>query len=351
MKYKVGDKVRVKSLEELQRYYPRTITGSIHGPINTVTKNMQKLCGTIVTIDTVNRICYSIKEYTCSWYDWMFENILYTIEDFKNGKVICEMDGTLEEKKAVLLAAYSRTESTYLISERVKYYWTKNHYHWCNTNNIDNENLPVQSVKLFYKQLNQQTMSDQITILKKDFKELYDAACSTWKEKFNQQLAQDPFGDTISFSQDSLKIMRKACTMDQLVIFSKLFPICKVTNMKQWSDLGRIGGYFVTDNATVSRYQEVSNIATNKNVFATKEQALSSLAMSQLSQLLKDLGNECDVDWSNPDLIKYTIGNHSNEIKGCTTYNNYYFLAFRTEKIRDEFMNTHMELIRQYFML
>lgn len=67
MKYKVGDKVRIRSdLKE-------TMNNAIYGV--SVNSEMVKLAGKMVTIDHVNKKIYTIKEYGFAWTDEMFECI------------------------------------------------------------------------------------------------------------------------------------------------------------------------------------------------------------------------------------------------------------------------------------
>lgn len=67
MKYKVGDKVRIRSdLKE-------TMNNAIYGI--SVNSEMVKLAGKMVTIDHVNEKIYTIKEYGFAWTDEMFECI------------------------------------------------------------------------------------------------------------------------------------------------------------------------------------------------------------------------------------------------------------------------------------
>lgn len=68
MKYKVGDKVRIRSdLKE-------TMNNAIYGI--SVNSEMVKLAGKMVTIkDIINEKIYKIKEYDFAWTDEMFECI------------------------------------------------------------------------------------------------------------------------------------------------------------------------------------------------------------------------------------------------------------------------------------
>lgn len=65
MKYKVGDKVRVRSdLKNVDSY-------KIYG-VGT-NKEMERMAGKIVTIDSVGSDCYKVKECNYVWTDKMFE--------------------------------------------------------------------------------------------------------------------------------------------------------------------------------------------------------------------------------------------------------------------------------------
>lgn len=77
MKYKVGDKVRVKSLDWYNAN--KNKGGFIKGNEETFVDEMSKLCGEIVTIEYIrNSKFYIIKEdkNKYSWEDWMFEEIM-----------------------------------------------------------------------------------------------------------------------------------------------------------------------------------------------------------------------------------------------------------------------------------
>jgi hypothetical protein len=75
MKFKVGDKVKVRSLEDLKSNY-RVDRDGIYGPYNCVSSDMQKLCDRVVTIQQIKMGHYNLSEdkRSYSWYDWMFED-------------------------------------------------------------------------------------------------------------------------------------------------------------------------------------------------------------------------------------------------------------------------------------
>lgn len=85
---------------------------------------------------------------------------------------------------------------------------------------------------------------------------------------------------------------------------------------------------------------------THKNIRATKEQAEASIAMAQLSQLMKVYN-----DWREPDYSratrKYVICFEDEEIKIDYFFTISKFLTFKTPEIRDEFLENFRELIEK----
>ena len=80
MKYKVGDKVRIKSLDWYNKHtndYGNVVCGNLC--FNSCNKHW---CGKIVTIETVHRDCYLVKENDAYWNDIMIEGLVE--EEVKN---------------------------------------------------------------------------------------------------------------------------------------------------------------------------------------------------------------------------------------------------------------------------
>lgn len=119
---------------------------------------------------------------------------------------------------------------------------------------------------------------------------------------------------------------------------------------KPWNDLKLIDGYYIETGAGITAIYKVPSLDNNKNLFATEKQAKSALAIAQLSQLMKALGDECDVDWNTP-VYKFCIERHQNTIQDNGYISTYQFLSFKTQSVRDKFMEFHIDLIKQYFML
>lgn len=122
--------------------------------------------------------------------------------------------------------------------------------------------------------------------------------------------------------------------------------------MKSWEDLRYITGYWMTGyGSMVHEDINLPCIQEHKGLYATEKQIKSAYAMAQLSQLMKDLGSECEVDWGERNRNKYVINRQYYKLHTTTADRTYHFLAFRTPEVRDAFLEKHEELIKQYFML
>jgi len=115
---------------------------------------------------------------------------------------------------------------------------------------------------------------------------------------------------------------------------------------KSWEDLETIKGYFVERWSKVEDVESTFCKETEKNIFATKEQAEASIAMAQLSQLIKVYNDGWVPDW-NDDEFKYCIYFIGNNIGKENLRNSRTFLSFKDEEIRNLFLENFKELIEQ----
>lgn len=74
MKYKVGDKVRIKS-KEWWDAQPKNVEGSVDCGSDTFTKVMIPMCGKVCEISEVFESGYAIKKSVFNWTDEMFEGL------------------------------------------------------------------------------------------------------------------------------------------------------------------------------------------------------------------------------------------------------------------------------------
>lgn len=136
------------------------------------------------------------------------------------------------------------------------------------------------------------------------------------------------------------KIDKEQSTFENIVFkpLTKYLP-------KTWEELEIIDGYYATVASTINGViGRSAKIFTNKNTFTTKEQAEASIALAQLSQLMKVYNDGWVPDWKN-DTCKYTIRYSADEISRDCYIRLNSFLAFKTNEIRDEFLENFIDLI------
>jgi len=110
---------------------------------------------------------------------------------------------------------------------------------------------------------------------------------------------------------------------------------------KSWEELKEISGYYVNSvTSAVREFENTTTTASDKNIFATKEQAEASIALAQLSQLIAIYND----DWTN-DRLKNVIIFDREEIKIVEAFDYRRFLTFKDEKTAKEFLNNFKDLI------
>lgn len=97
-----------------------------------------------------------------------------------------------------------------------------------------------------------------------------------------------------------------------------------------------------------------SATSREKALFKTKKQAASALAYAQLTQLmaLPCYNGDWVPNWENKEQIKYCIVRWENVIV-TNTIDSYLFgfLTFKSQEIRDIFLENHLNLIKQFYEL
>ena len=125
------------------------------------------------------------------------------------------------------------------------------------------------------------------------------------------------------------------------------FKEAKQGLVKSWEDLEKVTGYFVDDDCRLEYMDEVLTIDYHRGTWATEEQAEASIAMAMLSQLMKQANGDWTPDWTDGNQIKYSIANKYDKL--CEDYQFGFsaFLTFKSEEIRDEFLELHRDLIEK----
>lgn len=119
--------------------------------------------------------------------------------------------------------------------------------------------------------------------------------------------------------------------------------------LRDWEDLDFLNTFYPMHNGWIDKqinlaYAPFLNVPTEKH-------AKSMFAFAKLSMLMADLGDECNVDWSNCDEIKHVVYCYKNKPTKESFNVSSHFLAFKTELIRNRFLAKHEQLIKDYFMI
>lgn len=110
MKYKVGDKVRVRQWDDMAKEYGfiNSVKRDIDIPGCTFVNSMKKFCGSVVTISNIvsDNSIYLIKEdgYLWYWTNDMFENMYYSCAD----KIIKDIQEDYDEVFKSILPKYPK---------------------------------------------------------------------------------------------------------------------------------------------------------------------------------------------------------------------------------------------------
>jgi hypothetical protein len=123
-----------------------------------------------------------------------------------------------------------------------------------------------------------------------------------------------------------------------------------------WSDKENyISGFYRNASSGISRVNDVPNNEYYYDVFATKKQVRSVIAMARISQIMaNDVehfgGVVTDKEWG-IDEWKFVICRSWNRIFTKAVRSDYYFLAFHTEAQRGLFLEKYRDLVKDYLMI
>ena len=115
----------------------------------------------------------------------------------------------------------------------------------------------------------------------------------------------------------------------------------------KWEDLEKVSGYYINTYG-IARDALGFSVVNGKNVFPTKAEAEACLALSQLCQLRDAYNGEPLADWcnwKNSYQKKYCIVIYKGEIYKDDYVNISKILSFKTEKLRDKFVENFEDLI------
>jgi len=116
---------------------------------------------------------------------------------------------------------------------------------------------------------------------------------------------------------------------------------------KTWEELGKVSGHYIDGNSFGWTVPDIKTSNYNKNTFRTIAQAKASLALAQLSQLMFVYNEGWQPNWKDLYENKRCIAFRENYINILKTITTQCFLAFKTPKIRDKFLENFEDLILQ----
>ena len=126
------------------------------------------------------------------------------------------------------------------------------------------------------------------------------------------------------------------------IVFKKLEPNLP----RSWEELGVVKGYYISASSDISHICYTNAIDNNRNVFPTKEEAKAMRAMAQLCQLRDAWNGGWKADWKD-GTVKYCIGSYKNVVYKDSYYNTSTPMVFKTEELRDKFMETFKDLLEE----
>lgn len=124
-----------------------------------------------------------------------------------------------------------------------------------------------------------------------------------------------------------------------------------------WSDNkdNTFCGFRINNVASIAEVYSVHNTKKFYDVFATRKQAKSAIAMARISQIMandvKHFGGAItDEEWGK-DEWKFVICRSWNRIFTKAVRSDYYFLAFHTEAQRHLFLEKYHDLVKDFLMV
>ena len=138
---------------------------------------------------------------------------------------------------------------------------------------------------------------------------------------------------------EGYEIDRENSTFEKIV-FKKVEKL-----PKKWEELWSVKGFYVDEDsgiyACTDRYAEDEN----KNIFPTEEEAQACVALAQLCQLRDRYNGGWKPNWEDYDETKYCIEFCQGRIETIDRVNCHKILTFKTEELRDKFLENFEDLI------
>ena len=118
----------------------------------------------------------------------------------------------------------------------------------------------------------------------------------------------------------------------------------KDTAWLAWHEKGRISGHSITASSNLASREVTERELDHRNLFATRDQALASMAVSQLTQHLKDINK----GWVSVDgELRYCIRSTNQHLWYCLQSQANSFLSFQKESTAKKFLVVYRKLIEE----
>lgn len=115
---------------------------------------------------------------------------------------------------------------------------------------------------------------------------------------------------------------------------------------KTWEEVGVIKGWYTYAGGSINYFSEgISTKCADRNIFPTKEEAEASLALAQLCQLRDIYNDGWKPNWEDYNETKYCIEFCQGRIETIDRVNCHKILTFKTEELRDKFLENFRDLI------
>lgn len=120
----------------------------------------------------------------------------------------------------------------------------------------------------------------------------------------------------------------------------------KISEPMSWEELGRLNGHFVSSLSSIGFLKDAPTSSVNRNAFVTKDQAEASLALAQLSQLMKAYRDGWMPDWEDVRQEKWCVRYKTNTALSCVcALVCPSFLSFQSKEVAEKFKDRFRDLI------
>lgn len=150
------------------------------------------------------------------------------------------------------------------------------------------------------------------------------------------------FYDRINYTSDLEYFNKVECEE----VTSEYILDLEVKNKPEWGYFGKINGYYIDEHSYLRSCTNKYTGDDNRNVFPSREEAEACLALSQLLQWRDKYNEGWKPNWSNDKERKSVISYNDYFLETKYSIKDHYVLAFKTEEIRDKFVDDFRELIQ-----